>query len=137
MTELKQDWTLEQWLANSLSKSISDLGYPVGMGISPSDDECLKAARLIFDIVETEFGAQFGSLQRVRAALNATAALSTESLEAGIVDRMISALHAISLFPGNVNHGKPGGANDAAMRGGMVMDMKKFADAILAEIGYK
>jgi hypothetical protein len=75
--------------------------------------------------------------RRIVAAVNATSALSTGSLDAGIVDRMISALHAISLFPGNVNHDKPGGPNDAAYLGGLVMDMKKFADAILAEIGVK
>jgi hypothetical protein len=32
------------WLAESLSASIANLGYPVGMGMSPHPESCLEAA---------------------------------------------------------------------------------------------
>jgi len=35
------------WIANSLQESIANLGYPVGMGVSPNADACQKAATII------------------------------------------------------------------------------------------
>ena len=36
-------------IANDLDASISNLGYPVGMGLSPHPDSCKRAAGMIID----------------------------------------------------------------------------------------
>ena len=33
-----------QWLADSLAQSVANLGYPVGLGVQPDSESCLKAA---------------------------------------------------------------------------------------------
>ncbi len=37
-------------LATQLASSIAGLGYPVGLGIAPPEDVCMKAAQGIFDL---------------------------------------------------------------------------------------
>jgi hypothetical protein len=37
------------WLSEQLSNSISNLGYPVGMGIAPHPETVRKAAETLFD----------------------------------------------------------------------------------------
>lgn len=38
-----------EWLANELGRAISNLGYPVGMGLRPSDTALQIAANKLFD----------------------------------------------------------------------------------------
>lgn len=37
-------------LATQLASSIAGLGYPVGLGIAPPEDVCMKAAQGVFDL---------------------------------------------------------------------------------------
>ena len=37
------------WLSDQLSKSIANLGYPVGMGIPPHPEQIKKAATALFE----------------------------------------------------------------------------------------
>jgi len=40
-------------LAMQLARSIAGLGYPVGLGVAPPEDVCMKAAQGIFDLYLT------------------------------------------------------------------------------------
>ena len=40
------------WIAKCLGDSIANLGYPVGMGIPPSDEALSRAANMLFDRFE-------------------------------------------------------------------------------------
>jgi Lar family restriction alleviation protein len=68
------------------------------------------------------------------AAAEAIAAWNQRTPDPALLARievLEGALQTISAIPGNVNHDRPGGAGDAQMRGGMVMTMKAFAEAVL------
>jgi hypothetical protein len=53
--------------------------------------------------------------------------------KAASADRFESALKAIQSLGGNVDHDNPGGPNDAAMRGSLLMTAKELASQALTE----
>lgn len=75
-----------------------------------------------------------GNARRIVACVNACAGIPIEFLENGGVAKLVEALATIKAIPGNVDHDTPGGSNAAHARGGMVMDMKNVAAALLTQL---
>ncbi len=84
-------------LAMQLARSIAGLGYPVGLGVAPPEDVCMKAAQGIFDLYLTAAPAspllEGGGLEPL-ADDPAVAALCDSSYRAGALAGWNAANHS-------------------------------------------